>query len=130
MKRTIWASAIIALAGITATSCKEDKEAPLITINSPTTTDGYHWGDTIHASVTIEDNKNLYSFQIYIGELNGNASEDWPFSITNNLSGKEYTWEQDLVVPDSVPTNLWLHCKATDAATLTSTQNVKMWFEP
>ena len=121
-------SVMVAVVGLTISSCKEDSEAPLITINTPTSTDGFAWGDTVHASVTFEDNKNLYSFQVYIGELNGTGSIDWPYSITNNLSGKEYTWEQDLVVPDSVPTYLWLHCKATDAATLESTQNIKMWF--
>ncbi len=110
-------------------SCKEDDEAPHITFNSPVQSDAFHWGDTIHASITFEDNKNLYSFGVYMGEVNGDASTDWAFSVTNNLSGKEYTWEQDLVVPDSIPATLYLQANVTDAATHYTTGTVALSFE-
>ena len=128
MKKVIFVLAIASLAGFT--SCKKDKENPVITVSNPTNHSTHTVGSHIHAMATFTDDRGLASYHIHIGDADGNHIDEWDYHETNSaLSGTSHNWEAHLDVPASMPSVAFLYFEVTDAESKTTTESIMLHFE-
>ena len=100
------------------TGCQEeDKENPRVTVLSPAVSSNYHFGDEVHVEALFEDDKELASYTMWVGDINGDPIPGFSFEEEGGASGKSQTVHSVVILPDSLDTSLWfLHYTLMDAA--------------
>ena len=118
---------IIALISFTLTSCKKDKESPVITITSPAAHAEFHEGDTIHVDGVFTDDMDLASYSVEVGDESGGHIHEFHHSDAGNISGKSYNYHSMVTVPDSLSISMfYLHFSVSDAEGNTATSKVML----
>ncbi len=107
--------AAIALVAATFTSCKKDKENPVITITSPDEHSDYKWGDKVHMDADITDDRNLKHLHAFVGDADGNHMHNFDLMVSEDISGESYHFHEHFVVPDSAPAVAWVYFEVKDA---------------
>ena len=128
--KTIYITSIIAMVAVGFTSCKKDKEDPVITVNTPANHSHFSWGETINATATFSDDRELANYHIHIADADGNHVSIWDYEDEADISGKTYEWSGSTTVPDSVPDMLYLDFMVTDAESKVTESSIMLHFEP
>ncbi|WP_027420705.1 DUF4625 domain-containing protein [Crocinitomix catalasitica] len=124
----ITAITFISLMGLT--SCKKDKEVPTITVNEPADHTELMWGDQLHIEATFEDDRELESYRVYLGNQLGVKSTDFDIDFTGTISGTSYDFHDHVMVPDSVGMVYYLHFEVSDAEGKTTSASHMLHFMP
>jgi hypothetical protein len=111
MLKITWATMVV----ITLVSCKKDKEDPTMNIAEPVDHTEYHWGDELHTEVLFEDDRELKSYHIHMGNLAGDHVAEFDLMYAGDISGTSYSFHEHFVVPDSIEEVYYLHFQVTDA---------------
>lgn len=119
---------IAALAVIALVSCKKDKENPTITIAEPADHSEHLWGAEMHVEATFEDDRELKSYHIHIGNETGDHMPEFDVEFEGDISGKSYDFHEHVVVPDSIGAEYYLHFEVTDAEGKSTEQKLMLHF--
>ena len=109
-------------------SCNKDKEDPTITIAQPTDHSNHTKGEMLHIEATFEDDQDLSSYSIHIGDENGNHAADFDFHSHGSISGKSHEFHEHTMIPDTIGMVYYLHFEVTDAEGKKSTASHMMHF--
>lgn len=109
-------------------SCKKDKENPTITIVEPMDHEEFAWGDELHVEAIFEDDRELMSYHIHLGNEAGDPAPEFNVDFSGTLSGKSYSFHEHAIVPDSVETIYYLHFEVTDVEGKITTQKLMLHF--
>jgi hypothetical protein len=124
---------LIALASLSFTSCSEDEvldqAAPTITITSPENHEHFDMGMSFVVDATFEDDLELASFHVHLGDQEGNHTHDLEYEVSGNLTGTSYHLVDTVQIPDSLGMMYWLHFDVTDAESKTSSEMVMLHFD-
>lgn len=120
----------IIIAVFTLSSCKKDEMNPVISITSPENQSEIHWGSLIDVNASFSDDRELASYHIHIGNEEGEHVHDFPWEAEENISGKEYAYQGQISIPDSIEAIYYLHFEVTDAEGKTSTDKLMLQFTP
>lgn len=107
--------AAIAVFTITFTSCKKDKENPVITVSKPEQHTNFKWGDKVHVSAAITDDRDLKHLHIFVGDMDGNHNHQFDFMSSTDISGESYDFHDHFEVPADAPDKAWIYFEAEDA---------------
>ena len=128
--KTIFTLIIAAITATTLSSCKKDKEEPVIFITSPESHSEHMWGSSFDVKATFSDDRELASYRVHIGDEAGEHLHEFHFDDENNISGEEYTYQEQVTVPDSIEMVYYLHFEVTDAEGKTASDKVMLHFMP
>ena len=109
-------------------SCNKDKSAPTVLIVQPEAHTNFSTGDMIHIEATFEDDKELASYSIFMGDENGNHASDFHYMESSSISGKSFEFHEHTMVPDSIGMVYYLHFQVTDAEDKTTSESVMLHF--
>ncbi len=115
MKKSIITLAIVALFSASFTSCKKDKEDPVITVSEPTEHSNFKWGSSVHIEAKFTDDRDLKHYHVFIGDKDGNHNHDFDFMLSKDISGEEHDFHNHFMVPDNAPAMAWVHFEVKDA---------------
>ena len=103
------------------TSCKKDKEDPVITVSTPEEHTEHLWGAEVHINASFTDDRGLKNYEVLLGDESGSHDHDFDFEKTGDISGVSYDFHEHFVVPDSAMTMRWVHFSVTDMEDKTTT---------
>ena len=127
MKSTFKISALFILGLITLTSCKKDKEDPTITITSPENHSEHHEGSSVNLKATFADDRDLASYEVMVGDVDGNHIHEFHFEDENEISGESYDYSSTLTFPDSLSLDAYyVHFMVTDAEGKTASDKLML----
>ena len=108
--------AIIALTFVSFSfiSCNKDKEAPTITVSTPTEHSHYLWGAAVHFEAEITDDQGLKSYTAMMVDADGNHEPTIDFMESGEISGTSYELHEHFMVPNEAPMMAWLQITAVD----------------
>jgi hypothetical protein len=109
-------------------SCNKDKESPIITVTQPTNHSTHTKGEMLHIEATFEDDDELASYSIHIGDENGEHSSDFHYMVDNAISGKSYSLHEHTMIPDTIGMVYYLHINVTDASDKTTSESIMLHF--
>ena len=98
-------------------SCNKDKNEPTITVAQPANHSNHSLGNMLHIEATFEDDVDLKSYSIFIGDVDGNHTHDFHYMTDSTISGTSYEFHEHTMIPDSLNSmEYYLHFNVTDAA--------------
>lgn len=98
------------------TGCNKDKEAPTVTVTSPAEHSEFHAMDEVHLEATLADDKELASYSLMIGDVDGEHIHGFHHDESGNASGTEQELHTMITIPDSAGVSMFfVHITATDA---------------
>jgi len=119
---------VSAFAIVTLTACKKDKENPSITISEPINLSLHSIGSELHIAVSFEDDRELKSYHIHIGNEAGEFMPEFDLEFGADISGKKYDFHEYYDTPTGIDSVYYLHVEVTDAEGKTSTDKVMLEF--
>ncbi len=128
MNTKIKTSLILALGVVFMSSCAKDKEDPTITITSPENHSEHHEGSDVAIKAIFEDDKELASYKIEVGDESGEHIHEFHFfDEKTDLEGEKFEYSNTLTFPDSLTLNAYyLHFEVKDAEGKTATSKVML----
>jgi hypothetical protein len=126
--KTILNIAFAAATILTLVSCKKDKENPTIVIAEPANHSDHLWGTEVHIEATFEDDQNLKSYHIHIGNEAGAHMSEFEVEFEGDITGKTYDFHEHFMVPDSIESVYYLHLEVTDAEGKSSEEKLMLHF--
>ena len=112
--KSLFAISIVSILALT--SCKKDKEDPTITITTPAEHSEHALGSMIHVEGTFEDDRDLKSYTMMVGDVNGEHIHGFHHDESSDISGKSYHYHSMVTMPDSLSVMMfYLHFTVTDA---------------
>lgn len=125
MRKSSFIVVFIAAAAVTLTSCGRDKEEPSITISTPVEHSEFALGDVIHVDAMFMDNKDLASYTVEVGDVNGEHLHEFHNDDSGTISGKEYHYHNMITIPAGFSTDIfYLHFTVKDAK---DNETTKKW---
>jgi len=109
-------------------SCNKDIESPTITVTQPTNHSTHTKGEMLHIEATFEDDVELASYSIHIGDENGEHSSDFHYMVDSEISGKSYSLHEHTMIPDTIGMVYYLHINVTDASDKTTSESIMLHF--
>ena len=98
-------------------SCNKDKSSPIITVAQPTNHAHLSLSSMLHIEATFEDDVDLKSYSIFIGDVDGNHTHDFQYMADSTISGTSYEFHEHTMIPDSLNAmEYYIHFNVTDAA--------------
>lgn len=119
----------ITVLSLTLASCNKDKEAPIITVNSPDEHSHHLWGEMVHFEVTITDDQGLKSYTIMMVDADGNHEPTIDYMSSSEISGVTYDLEDHFTVPEDAPMMAWLQITAVDMEGKTTEKQWMLHFD-
>ena len=110
-------------------SCKKDKEAPTITIESPAEHSHFKWGETVHLDAEFADDRGLKTYNVMMGSESGEFDMTFNWVVTGSIEGTEHHFHEHFTVPDSAMMMRWVHFSVTDMEDKTSTAKWMLHFD-
>lgn len=127
--RYLYSSAIVLALSLTSlTSCKKDKENPTITINTPSNHQEFTWGTELHIEATFEDDRELASYHVYIGNEAGEHAHEFELEFSGNITGDSFDFHEHYVIPNAIDMVYYLHFVVKDAEGKESTEKLMLHF--
>jgi len=114
MKKVINLISLALLVAIIS-SCGKDKENPTIVLNSPAMHSHHTNGTNISMDATLEDDKELASYHMHIGDVDGNHDMAFPWEESGNIDGKSFTLTSSTTIPNGLSGMYYIHIMVTDA---------------
>ncbi len=107
---------ILIISIILLASCrKQDSSAPTIKITKPAYGATFNPGDTITIEGKFEDNEELGSYTVIVGDASKDSIPNFSFSENSSLSGEEYEYSSEIIIPSTVTdTSFYLHYNVKD----------------
>ena len=68
----------------------------------------------MHVHLKLADDQELKKVEVEMANQDGSHNHDFHYNDSQNLSGTEADWADDIEVPATAPDVLWLHVKVTD----------------
>ena len=108
-----------------AFSCQvQDSTAPTMSISKPSYGATFSLGDTVTLQGKFEDNEALNTYSLKIGTRTKDTIAGFNYSESNSISGTEYTYNSEIIIPNSVTDSLiYLHYNISDASGNTRNQS-------
>ena len=107
---------MLALATLILSGCKKDKEDPTITVTTPAEHAEFNKSDVVHLEVTFADDRDLASFTMMVGDMDGEHIDNFHLDDSGDLTGSSYDYHKMITIPDSVLVSMfYLHFTVTDA---------------
>jgi hypothetical protein len=110
------------------TSCKKDKENPVITVSSPEEHSEHVWGSKFNISAQFSDDIELANYHVHIGDSSGEHTHEFDYEREGNISGFTYDFSGNITVPDSIGMMYWLHFEVMDAESKSTSKKVMLHF--
>lgn len=110
----LFLNALLAGVACLSVSCNKDRENPTITVSEPGDGVEYHWGDQVHLEAMFEDNEELKSIHVFIGNASGDVDADLNVSFSQTIDGPVYEFHEHANVPDSADGEYFVHFEAVD----------------
>lgn len=120
---------VLACSSLALTSCKKDKEDPVITVEEPTEHSTHKWGTEVHIHADFTDDRGLKSYEVALGAEDGTHDHMFDFHKTGTIEGVEYNFHEHFMVPDSAMMMRWVHFTVTDAEDKVATKSWMLHFE-
>ncbi|NQY08821.1 MAG: DUF4625 domain-containing protein [Flavobacteriales bacterium] len=126
---------IIALAMLvmasTIVGCNKDEEDPTITISAPNEHTHYVPDESFKVTATFADDQDLASYEVMIGDIDGEHVEGFHQDFTDNISGMSHSFSETITVPDTLPGVMmfYLHFKVTDAEGKTASDKLMLHYD-
>lgn len=114
---------------VTFTSCKKNKEAPSIKVETPNQHAKHNWGDEVHIEASFTDDSGLASYTVTMGDKDGVENTAFGLMEKGKISGTTYEFHEHFTVPDSAPEMAWIHFTVTDVENETTTKKWMLHFE-
>jgi hypothetical protein len=107
----------ILFVSISLLSCNKDKSGPTITVAQPANHSHHSLSGMLHIEATFEDDVDLKSYSIFIGDVEGNHTHDFHYMTDSTISGKSHEFHEHTMIPDSLNSmEYYIHFNVTDAA--------------
>jgi len=119
-------AAVLSLLSLTA--CKKDKENPTIIIAEPINHSEHSIGSELHIEVSFEDDRELKSYHIHIGNEAGDHMPEFDLKFEGDITGKTYDFHEHFVIPTGISSVYYLHFEVTNAEGKSSTDKVMLHF--
>lgn len=115
----------ILFVSISLFSCNKDKNSPTITVAQPTNHSHHTLNEMLHIEATFEDDVDLKSYSIFIGDVDGNHTHDFHFMTDSTISGKSHEFHEHTMIPDSLNSmEYYIHFNVTDAADKVTSETI------
>lgn len=121
---------LLAITGLTLTSCKKDKEAPTIIVSEPIEHTHFTAGTSFQLSATFSDDQDLASFHTHTADAQGNHVLEFDWEEVGTISGKSHTLTSTVNIPAGINNVYYLHFEVEDAEGKTTEELIEIHVDP
>ncbi len=109
-------------------SCKKDKENPIITVSSPANHSNIMLGSTLDVQAVFTDDKELAEYHVHMGDQAGEHVHDFhDVEYTKSITGDSYQFSEQINIPEMLSSEVYyLHFELTDAEGKISTERIML----
>lgn len=129
MKKIKQSILVLGIAIVGFTSCKKDREAPIIQISTPAEHSDHKWGDEVHMMAKFTDDRGLKSYTVMVGDEMGGHDHQFNYMKTENISDLSYEFHGHFMVPDSCEMMRWIHFTVVDEDDKSTTKKWMVHFD-
>lgn len=113
---------------LSLTSCKKDKENPVITVNSPENHSDQMLGGTMSVNAIFTDDIELSEYHVHIGDIDGNHVMEFMYEDHSSITGSSHEFTDVINIPDSIGMVYYLHFEVTDTEGKETNERIMLHF--